>query len=139
MDTPRKWQIASVATAVASMSIGGVMLARPTNEAVASIDLELVTDSRELSLASPGSSTVPADGSTDALQIVSPEAIEGPISSSAATSVDSPEPATTSGSTGTGTTSDQTEPSRPAPSTPPTDDPSSDSASSVDSPSSIDS
>lgn len=53
MDTPRKWQVASVATAVASMSLGGLLLARPTSEAVAPIELDGIVDGRELSLASP--------------------------------------------------------------------------------------
>lgn len=138
MDTPRKWQVASLATAVASISIGGLLLARPSSEAVASIDLELVTDSRDLSIASPGSSAVSPAVSLDAPQIVSPEAIEGPVPSTApsATSVDSPDEATNSGTVGTTSSSGGTEPSQPAPSTPSAQ---LESPSSADSPGSVDS
>ena len=138
MDTPRKWQIASVATAVASMGIGGLMLARPTSEAVASIDLDPITDRRELNVASPGSAPSTLDDSPEALrwQIVPSAAIDGlSLTSTPArstTSVDSPDPDTTGG-----TPTGQPEPTQPAPSTPPPDSP--DSSSSPDSPASIDS
>lgn len=53
MDAPRRWQVASVATAIASMSLGGLLLARPTSQAVAPIELDVIVDGRELSVASP--------------------------------------------------------------------------------------
>lgn len=40
MDTPRRWQVASLATAVTSLGIGGLLLSRPSVEPVAPIVLD---------------------------------------------------------------------------------------------------
>lgn len=71
MDAPRRWQVASVATAVASMSLGGLLLARPSSEAVAPIELDAVVDGRELSVASPTDAV--GTGDADDPRIVTPE------------------------------------------------------------------
>jgi hypothetical protein len=47
MDAPRRWQVASIATAVASLGLGAAMLARPTVEAVPSIDLDQVATDQD--------------------------------------------------------------------------------------------
>jgi len=45
MDTPRRWQVASLATAVASLGVGGMLLGRPAVDEVAAIDLDHLTPS----------------------------------------------------------------------------------------------
>lgn len=43
MDTPRRWQLASTATAVAGLSVGALLLGRPVSDRVEPIDLDQVT------------------------------------------------------------------------------------------------
>ncbi len=133
MDAPRRWQVASLATAVASISIGGLMLSRPTSEAVAPIALDRIADTRELSVASPSDTVSPSTSAADPIrEIVTPEPIDSPVQPLSEASVASPDDETSNGSTTT-----TTQPRRPAPEPAPAPaDP--DSPDSVDSGSSID-
>lgn len=145
MDTPRRWQVASLATAVASISLGGLMIARPTSEAVPSIDLDQVVDSRTLSVASPPETDAqkPITGQDRPATIVSPaDPVDLVGSDASTTSVasqdDDPKddpPPTTTQSTGSVSTSGRASSTQPADDA--ADDP--DSPDSVASASSLDS
>lgn len=45
MDTPRRWQVASLATAVAGLGVGGMLIGRPAVDEVDAIELEHLTPS----------------------------------------------------------------------------------------------
>lgn len=77
MDTPRRLQIASLATAVTSLGIGGLLLSRPSVEPVAPIVLDVPAE-RAPSLVSPpaGASEQGDDGRLRAIEgaaVVTPQ------------------------------------------------------------------
>ncbi len=132
MDAPRRWQVASLATAVTGLGIGALLLGRPVTEPAAPIDLLVIDASATLDL---GPDAVGPDIDTPAtIEIVRPGSrivgdTAGSATAASPASTDSPDGPSLSGS---GSTSAPPAPA-PAPS------PSPDSPSSVDSPSSADS
>jgi hypothetical protein len=60
MDTPRCWQVASIATAVTSLGVGALLVGRSTTEPVAPIELEIRTAGQptELDRFTPDPSTL---------------------------------------------------------------------------------
>lgn len=88
MDTPRRWQLASTATAVAGLSVGALMLGRPVSHSVEPIDLDRATTVESRS----GDGDVTAE--SDDREIVRPRVIEAHVSdappSSGAAGDDSP-------------------------------------------------
>jgi hypothetical protein len=132
MDTPRRWQVASVATAVAGLGLGSLLVGRSPSVEVAPIDLDTALiaaaearPARDLLLPDP-------------IEIVTPGVREDridPVSVPTTTSVASPDPASS-----TSPRTEQPSRSAPAPTAPtaPLDsNSSSDSVDSVDSVSSV--
>lgn len=94
MDTPRRWQVASLATAVASLGFGAAVLARPVVEVVPSIDLDQVDHEAPAPPIQPDRSV---DTAGDPVQpmIVLPRSIASPTAASVAeVSAASPSPVT---------------------------------------------
>jgi hypothetical protein len=73
VDAPRRWQVASIATAVAGLSLGGVMLGRSPSTAVPSIDLEVPADA-----SAPTGVLEDRPGGSTELELVPPSVLEGP-------------------------------------------------------------
>ena len=128
MDTPRRWQVASVATAVAGLGLGSLLVGRSPSVEVAPIDLDTALvaaaeerPARDLLLPDP-------------IEIVTPDIREDridPVSVPTTTSLESPDPAPSSPPR-----TEQPSPSEPAPTAP---EPPRDSDSSADSVDSVDS
>jgi hypothetical protein len=118
MDTPRCWQVASIATAVTSLGIGALLVGRSTTEPVAPIELEIRTAGQptELDRFTPDPSTL-ADlvPETPEPVVVLPESLVS------AGSVGSPEepvrPPTAPPATATAPTTTATAPPPPPPKT----------------------
>ncbi|MFA9430844.1 hypothetical protein [Egicoccus sp. AB-alg2] len=90
MDTPRRWQVASVVTAAASIGAGALALHRPSAEAIEPIDLDVLA-----AQVAPGpDADPPVTGSLDAV-IVPPDLLERvPTPPTPATPVTAETPAT---------------------------------------------
>jgi hypothetical protein len=119
VDTPRRWQVASLATAVTSLGIGGLLLGRPSVEPLQPIvldvraaadagDLPVPLDPIELDEDDPGPDVVDAD-------VVTPQtpaslaSLSSPAEPPAPTSSPAPAPSSTA------TSSPAPAPSRSAP------------------------
>jgi len=128
MDTPRRWQVASIATAVAGLGLGSLLVGRSPSVEVAPIDLDTALvaaaehhPARDLLLPDP-------------VEIVTPGIREDQVDPSSVpttTSVESPDPPPSAPSRTEQPA--RTEPAPTAPAPPP------DSSSSPDGPDSIDS
>jgi hypothetical protein len=132
LDPARRWQVASLATAAASLGIGGLLLGRPSVEPAAPI----VIDVSPGALPSAGDLPMVGDGSTEPPELVGPTVVDPlpPASYTSQASIESPAaPASSPSPTATSTTT----PVPAAPAAPAEDRP--DSPDSIDSVDSIDS
>jgi hypothetical protein len=145
MDTPRRWQVASLATAAAGLGIGGLLVGRHPVEAVAPIELEPP--------ATAAFEVPPAAGSDEGLLLpaprlaptapdlvdpLPPESLVTPVTLASLASPD--EPGRESASTGTPSSATSPRPSADPPATTSSGPaPAPDSPSSPGSPASVDS
>jgi hypothetical protein len=137
VDTPRRWQVASLATAVTSLGIGGLLLSRPSVEPLQPIVLDVRADAGVRDLTAPldpieleeegrGPDVVEADVVTPQTP-ASLESVSSPAEPSSSTSSPAPSPAPT------GTSSPAPTTSRSAPADPDESPATADSVDSLDS------
>lgn len=140
MDTPQRWQVGSVATAIAGLSIGALLLGRPSTEPVAPIELVSLEGAVPITpVQDDPADASESEPSVDDLASTGPEIVEPERRDAGPDPVDPPlGPAADRSSTSDGSSVDGTTPSSPSRSTT-ADTGSPDSPPSVDSPSSADS
>jgi hypothetical protein len=137
VDTPRRWQVASLATAVTSLGIGGLLLSRPSVEPLQPIVLDVRADAGVRDLTAPldpieleeegrGPDVAEADVVTPQTP-ASLESVSSPAEPSSSTSSPAPSPAPT------GTSSPAPTTSRSAPADPDESPGTADSVDSLDS------
>jgi uncharacterized membrane protein YgcG len=112
MDAARRWQIASIAGAVTSVAMGGILLARPSEVPAAPIQLTIVSNP------APGAPDVPVDppgAEPDGPVLVWPDVVEvipdGQTPSSPPTPSSPDEPASGSSSTSSSSSGASSSPS----------------------------
>jgi hypothetical protein len=109
VDTPRRWQVASLATAVTSLGIGGLIISRPSVEPVAPIvlDVRATTDDTDLDpidLEDPGDVSTPEIVGADVVTPQTPASLTSIDSPDAPSPAPSPSPTASSSPTPTPTT-----------------------------------
>jgi hypothetical protein len=104
VDTPRRWQVASLATAVTSLGIGGLLVSRPSVEPLQPIVLDVPTTADANDLPAPlDPIELDDDGGTDPIgaDVVTPqtpaslESVSSPAEPTAPASSPSPSPSPT--------------------------------------------
>lgn len=127
MDTPRRWQVASLATAVAGLGVGGMLIGRPAVDEVEAIELEHLTPS----------AVTTADPDERLTLRPTPEIVEADVIGASEDTATTVETAGSVASPEEPTGSPVTTPAPPSTSTTPTN--TSDAPTNVDSPNSVDS